>query len=412
MSPQSETTRPPLAVTGLGIVSAAGAGVGALLNALRRGTAGAREVPAFREAKLPFTAGARIPAAALGSGPVSPGEDRAFRMSARAAAEALLEADLLRSAGKARIGLCLGTALGAVEQLELFSRGGPHRAEASALWREMPLEALTAKLAARFTLSGPARTFSMTCASGLCALEQAACDLELGRADAVLVGGVDTLSLTMQAGFSSLRALSASGRYRPFEAAHDGIVLGEAAAFIVVERPEALRRRGAHAVAQIAASALASDAHHLTSPDESGRGMARAIVRAIGASRLAAGDLATATFTAVGSPIYDRMQTRAIRLAFGAAAGAVAVTTWERATGHALSSTAIVGIVHAAAALRVGRLPRALSRFAERGALDPVCDLHYLDDETVLTGRAILNLTVGFGGQNGATVVVRSPEGE
>src|SRR5262249_24420822 len=156
------------------------------------------------------------------------------------------------------------------------------------------------------------------------------------------------------AGFCALRAVSPSGELRSFERGHDGIVLGEGAAFVVLETVEAARRRGARAGALLLGNRLVSDATHLTSPDESGKGMARAIALALEEARVEPDELGCVTVTATGSAAYDRMQCRAIRSALGKAADRVPVTTWEKCTGHALASTAALGLVHAVLTLREG----------------------------------------------------------
>src|SRR6185503_19375416 len=119
--------------------------------------------------------------------------------------------------------------------------------------------------------------FSSTCVSGLCALEQAAADLALGRCRAMAAGALDTLGLVMQSGFSSLKALSPTGRLQPFDAAHDGIVLGEGASFVILESLRDARERGAKVRACLLGQRLVSDCFHFTSPDPSGEGMPRAI---------------------------------------------------------------------------------------------------------------------------------------
>lgn len=168
-------------------------------------------------------------------------------MCARASEEAYLDAGLREWSGDQRTGISLGTAMGEVEELEILAgenslkNGASHVA---ARRRAVPHQDLTERLAVRLGLRGPCSTFSMTCASGLGALEQSVCDLRLRRAEAMLLGGADTLSRFMQAGFCSLKALSPTGQVQPFQKGHDGIVLGEGAAFVLLEELEPARRRG------------------------------------------------------------------------------------------------------------------------------------------------------------------------
>jgi len=401
-----------LAVTGIGIVSAAGAGAGAFREALRGGRRAIGPVP--RLAGLPVTAGGAVPDAAIGAAGLRPGEDRVLAMGALAAEEALEDAGI-GVAGRGSTGISLGTALGAVEQLEgLFGEEAPGRSggdAAAARARAVPHHDLTDRIALRLGLGGPRSTFSVTCASGLCALEQAAGDLRAGRAVAMLVGGADTLSRFMQTGFCALKALSPSGRLRPLEVGRDGIVLGEGAAFVVVETIEEARRRGAPVRAVIAGNRLRSDGTHLTSPDGSGAGMAAAAAGAMAEAGIAHGELGAVSFTAAGSPIYDRMQSRAVRLALAPVADRVPATTWEGSIGHALASTAVIGLVNAVQTIGDGEVLPIAGR-PPASSIDPECSLRYLlEGPEVLRSPAVLALTVGFGGQNGATVVVGAGRG-
>ena len=412
MSPPNATTfmGEPLAITGLGAVTAAGAGVRAFRLAQRRRESFLGPMARLEGSGLSMAVGGSVPEEALGHGPRSPGSSRILALSVLAVAEALGDGGLAPG-DRLKTGISLGTALGAVEELEALARaqrsGGLTADEARARRRALPLNDITERLAERFGLGGPRSTFSVTCTSGNCSLEQAACDLRLGRADAVLVGGAETLGLFMQAGFCSMKALSPSGHLKPFSPERDGIVLGEGAAFVLVELLSAARRRGARVRGILAGNRLKSDASHLTSCDESGAGMASAISAALEEARVEPADVGAVTVTAVGSPVYDRMQSRAIGRAFGAAAARVPVTTWETSVGHALASTAILGLIHAAQTLEEGEvLP-----VRDGKGIDPACTLRYiLEGPLPLAGRAVLALTVGFGGQNGVSVVVASGE--
>jgi 3-oxoacyl-[acyl-carrier-protein] synthase II len=142
---------------------------------------------------------------------------------------------------------------------------------------------------------------------------------------------------------------------------------------------------------------------HLTSPDPEGRGMARAIGGALRDACIAPEEIGCITVTAAGSPVYDRMESRAVLAALGPRAAArVPVTTWEPAVGHALAATGALGVVHAAMVLSDGLVRPVFG--VER--VDPDCQLRYvLEGPVSLDSPCVLALTVGFGGQNGATVV-------
>lgn len=133
--------------------------------------------------------------------------------------------------------------------------------------------------------------------------------------------------------------------------------------------------------------------------------MARAIRRVMEESGMVPRDIGAITVTATGSPVYDQMQSRAVRLALAGEADRIPVTTWEPAIGHALASTAVLGLVHAAQSLR----EKSVLPFRHEGESDPACSLRHLREPMPLENRAILALTVGFGGQNGATLISPPP---
>ena len=310
--------------------------------------------------------------------------------------------------------MALGTALGAVEDVEA---GVGARVDdlSFAVFGDRVVEQ-TSDHGARGSgrLDGPRSMFSATCVSGLCALEQAAADIALDRADAMAVGGIDTLSDAMLAGFTSLGIVSGSGPLRPFDGSHDGIAIGEAACFVVVEPLAEVLERSVSPAACILSQSLESDAYHLTTPDPSGHGMARAIRRAVADAGLTADDIGGILVTAAGSVVNDRMLCRAVEEALGARGGEIPVSTWEPAVGHVLAATGIVALAFATEALARGYLPAVypVSSTGEAPGLtiDPECRLDYVvDGPRRLKEPVLLVLVVGFGGQNGA-VVLASPD--
>jgi 3-oxoacyl-[acyl-carrier-protein] synthase II len=346
-------------------------------------------------------------------GGLEPEDDRAVPLAALAMEDALAQSGPAEEGH--RTGLSIGTALGAVGRIErsVDTEGTQRQPLSARALREDSFESYANRLAralgAFLPRGEPIRTqsFSVTCVSGLYALEQVSADLALGRVDRVLTGGVDTLTAFMHGGFRALGALSPTGRLLPFDVDHDGILIGEAAAFLAVEPLSVARARGGPAGSCVVSQRLVSDAVHLTSPEAEGKGMARAIEGALGDAALAPEEIGCVTVTATGSAVYDRMQSRAIHRALGdRVAREVPVTTWEPAIGHVLAATGTLGIAYAAVTVERGEV---LPVFNVR-RVDPECRLRYLlDDPVRLEIPSVLALTVGFGGQNGATVVTSAP---
>ncbi|MGE0708477.1 MAG: beta-ketoacyl synthase N-terminal-like domain-containing protein [Planctomycetota bacterium] len=331
-----------LAVTGVGVETAAGRGLEALRAAARAGRSLLAPLPDEVARDLPQTLGARV---------AREGRARGLELAASAAEDAL--ADLLR-ARRARTALFVGSGLGPREPWEeaLAAGARPGVAEHA--------HALTEELAARLGLGGERATFAVTCASALCALEAARAALLRGRCEAALVLGIETLSRTIQGGFCALEALSTANE--PGGRPDDGILLGGGACALLLELAPAggLALRG---------QACVADATHATRPDPAGAGLRAAAAHALEEAALAPADLGWIALTAPASPAY--------RAAYAAALGALCgpgweerAETWEDAVGHLLAASGAVGV-----AWGWGRPEPGLA------------------------------LTVGFGGLNGATVV-------
>ncbi len=392
-----------IAVTGFGLVSAAGLGAEALWDAFKAQRSHLSELTQIETAGLAMARGGEVQRDIL---PGDPQDDRALRMALHAVEEALDRAQVgsKQKNSSLRVGLALGTALGSIETLEDIITEKKN----SEAWDHATPYGMTQEVSRRLGLQGPNWTFSVTCVSGLYALEQALADLYFDRSDAVVVGGLDTLSQFMQSGFCSLRALSPTGDLRPFDSEHDGIVLGEGAACVVVEPLDKALKRNAPIFGILEGNCLRSDASHLTSPDATGKGMAEAIEGALAHSQLKESDIGCISPTATGSPIYDKMQSRAVIQALKESGSTIPVTTWEPVTGHALASTGILGLVHAALVLKEKEVLPAFGL----GDLAEGCDLNYiLNEGQAFNGEAVLALTVGFGGQNGVSVLREFREG-
>ena len=423
-------TRSPLTVTGLGILSAAGRGMAPIVDALDSRRSFLARLPAKRRGLRtggPLTGTVpddAIPVAARPDGAGS-GAGRSVRLASTALRDAIDGAWASGPRGRpSRAGVALGTALGAVEDVEVeaFTAGGTGSGVSGrvddlnfAVFGDRVVDLIGDHgTDGSSFLDGPRSVFSATCVSGLCALEQAAADIALDRADAMAVGGIDTLSDAMLAGFTSLGIVSGSGPLRPFDGSHDGIAIGEAACFVVIEPLAEVLECSVSPAACILSQSLESDAYHLTTPDPSGHGMARAIRRAVADAGLTADDIGGILVTAAGSVVYDRMLCQAVEEALGTRGGKIPVSTWEPAVGHVLAATGIVALAFATEVLARGQLPAVypVSSTGETPGLtiDPECRLDYVvDGPRMLEEPVLLVLVVGFGGQNGA-VVLASPD--
>ena len=249
----------------------------------------------------------------------------------------------------------------------------------------------------RFGLTGPAVTVCTACSSSAKVFAAAQRMLAADQIDAAIVGGVDSLCLTTLYGFHSLQ-LSSPQPCRPFDLARDGLSIGEAAAFALLERapatldPEAILLLGA---------GESSDAYHMSSPHPEGSGARSAMQRALADARLAPEDVDYINLHGTGTPSNDSAESCAVTALFGTA---TPCSSTKGATGHALGAAGALEAVICALALKVGLMPGGLN-LRQR---DPKLALNYLTGNQHAPLRHVLSNSFGFGGANCALLLGRA----
>ncbi len=245
-------------------------------------------------------------------------------------------------------------------------------------------------LAAALGIDGPSVTVSTACSSSAKVFAQAERMLRLGLVDAAMVGGADTLCGSVLFGFGSLELVSRQP-CRPFDTARDGISLGEAAGFALLERADAPGASGARA--WLLGHGESSDAHHMSSPHPEGLGARLALEAALGRARLAPGDVDYINLHGTASQMNDRVEAAVVAAMFPAHVGASSTKGW---TGHTLGAAGIVEAVVCLLALESGFRPGTLNA----RTLDPACGPQLrLAGERART-RVALTQSFGFGGNN------------
>ncbi|MGI8332683.1 beta-ketoacyl-[acyl-carrier-protein] synthase family protein [Actinomadura scrupuli] len=269
-----------------------------------------------------------------------------------------------------------------------------------------------ARISIRYGIQGPCLTITTACASGATAIGEAVQAIRAGRIDRAVAGGVDSLLTPFFiAGFARLGALSRRNHApaeacRPFDRERDGFVMGEGAAFLVLERAEDAARRGARIYGEIAGYAATTDASHIVRPSEEGAVIARTMTAALADARLSPHDIGHVNTHGSSTQINDQAEAAALRACFaGAANGVPPITATKGVTGYLLGAG---GAFEAAIALLCAR----------DGLVPPVP--HYrggpgAEGLDVVTGgplciepAPVLSNSIGFGGHN--AVLVLSPE--
>ena len=261
---------------------------------------------------------------------------------------------------------------------------------------------------------GPLMSECTACAASNMAIGDAADAIRMGRADVMLAGGTEApITEVGIAGFDAMRALSRRNddperASRPFDRARDGLVMGEAAAILVLEDLEHARARGAKIYGELAGYGVSSDAAHMTEPDPTGANPARAMKMAMQDAGVEPAEIGYINAHATSTPLGDASETRVIKQALGEEhAARTPVSSTKGATGHCFGAAGAIEAVFTTLALHDGKLPPTINYESE----DPECDLDYIPNESRDAPglRAVMSNSFGFGGHN-ATIVIRRLE--
>ena len=304
----------------------------------------------------------------------------------------------IRRYGKTRVGIFLGTSTAGILQTEQAYR---RRDPASGALPDDFIYRTThnAFSVAEFTrdyfgLEGQALAISTACSSSAKVFAAAARQLALGSIDAAIVGGVDSLCLTTLYGFASLQLTSAAP-CRPYDAERNGISVGEAGAFALLERPPADLPSGA---VLLLGTGESSDAYHMSSPHPEGLGARLAMEAALRSAGLQAGDIDYINLHGTATPANDAAEGKAVASIFG---NRVACSSTKGATGHTLGAAGAVEAVICALALTHDLLPGS----PNTTACDPAIPLNYQLQSSNGKVRYALSNSFGFGGSNCSLVL-------
>ncbi|MGZ5074121.1 MAG: beta-ketoacyl-[acyl-carrier-protein] synthase family protein [Usitatibacter sp.] len=308
--------------------------------------------------------------------------------------------DSARRLGRDRIGVFMGTSTAGILQTELAYR------RRDSVDGSLPGDfdyrrthntfSVAEYVRARLGLAGPCAAISTACSSSAKAFASAARLMQAGLIDAAVVGGVDTLCLTTLYGFNSLQLLSAQP-CRPYDARRDGISIGEAAAFILLERASGEAPPGALWLLGVGETC---DAYHMSSPHPEGRGARMAMQAALGAAGLAPEAIDYVNLHGTGTPANDAAEDHAVHELFGAR---VPVSSTKGMTGHTLGAAGAVEAIIAALAIDAGIVPGSPGT----QELDPALRARYEVDGRERRVDRVLSNSFGFGGSNCALVFGR-----
>lgn len=338
--------------------------------------------------------------------------DRFEQLGVAAANGALASSGLVITEENAgRIGVLVSSAIGGITSLQdaviTNHTEGPRRVSPFLIPMLMPNGA-AGMIAIDHQIKGPCFSVASACASGSDGIGAAFLMIKAGMIDAALAGAAEmTICTTGVAAFDRVGAMSRrNGDYsmtpQPFDKNRDGLVMGEGAAVLVLERESHARARGARIFAELAGYGATADAFHVTAPHEKGEGGAAAMRMALNSAHANVDELGYINAHGTGTPLNDQSETRAIKAAFGGQAYQIPISSTKSMTGHMMGATGALEAIFCVQAVCEGILPPTI----HYATPDPECDLDYIPNKAREKKITLaLSNAFGFGGHNAVLAI-------
>jgi 3-oxoacyl-[acyl-carrier-protein] synthase II len=399
-----------IVITGMGTVNPLGLGVSETWKNVIGGVSGVGRITQFDSTPLQVHIAAEVKefhAEEYMDPKEARRRDRFEQFAIASAREALTQAGLEITASTAgRIGVIISSAIGGLHSLQdaILTNHieGPRRVSPFLIPMLMA-NGGAGMVAIEFGIKGPCFSVASACASGADGLGVALMMLQTGMIDAALAGASEaTITSTGVAAFDRVGAMSRrnddfSMTPQPFDKNRDGLVMGEGAAVLVLERETGARARGAEILAELAGYGATADAFHVTAPHEQGEGGAAAIRMALASAKANAADLGYINAHGTGTQLNDKSETRAVKAALGEQAYKIPISSTKSMTGHMMGATGALEAIFCVQALREGILPPTIHYETP----DPDCDLDYIPNKAREADITLaLSNAFGFGGHN------------
>jgi 3-oxoacyl-[acyl-carrier-protein] synthase II len=407
-------------ITGLGAIMPIGNDFPTYWANLQAGVTGTRLIQSFDASKHEV----RIAAEVVDFDPATVMDPKMARRMSRfihfamaagkeAVADSGIDFGAMSQEQRDRVGVVVNTGGGGIEQIidgtHVHDQKGPRFVSPFAV-PALSGSMGAAMLSMEWGLTGPVMTQVAACATSVIAFQDALRLIRAGECDVVLTGGTEAPIWPMGvAALANMTALSKRNddpatASRPFDLTRDGFVLGEGGGVVVVESLAHARERGATPIAEVIGAALTADAFHISAPEPSGRGQARAMTMALRDADVAPDEVDYIVAHGTATQLNDVTETRAIKAAYGDHARRVAISSPKSMIGHLVGAAGIASVLAGVGAIRDGVIPPT----ANLHTPDPDCDLDYVP----LTARRSNVETVavdgfGFGGQNAVAILRR-----
>ncbi|HET8667712.1 MAG TPA: beta-ketoacyl-ACP synthase II [Terriglobales bacterium] len=399
-------------VTGLGIISPVGIGVAQAWRNIVEGKSGITRITHFDPSAFACQVAGEVKGFDVTQ--YLPAKDarrmdRFIHFGLVAGMEAFKDSGLeVTEKNAERIGVCIGSGIGGLPLIEDthndYLAGGPRKISPFFIPGSI-INMISGNLSIMYGLKGPNIAIVTACTTGTHSIGESARMIEYGDADVMIAGGAEaTISPLAVGGFSSAKALSTRNddpatSSRPWDKDRDGFVMGEGAGVLVLEEYEHAKARGAKIYAEVAGYGLSADAYHMTAPSTDGP--KRSMVNALRNAGLNADQVQYVNAHGTSTPLGDKNETEAIKLAFGDHAKKLVVSSTKSMTGHLLGGAGGVESVFCTLALHHQIAPPTIN-IAEQ---DPECDRDFCaNGARDMKMDVALNNNFGFGGTNGTLV--------
>ncbi len=406
-------------VTGMGAITPIGNSVAEFFAGVKGGSCGIDFISAFDTENFTVKLAAQVKnfdARNYMDAKEAKRMDRFSQFAVAASKEAIEDAGLELSAlDPERFGVIVGSGIGGLENIEKEARTladkGPRRV--NPLFIPMIITNMAAgNIAIQFGALGICTNIVTACATGTHSIGEAYRNIKHGYADVILAGGTEaSITPLGVAGFTSLTALSTSKDPSrasiPFDKERDGFVMGEGAGILLLEEYEHAIKRGARLYAEIVGYGATCDAYHITAPSPDGYGGTRAMRLAMQEAGITPKEISYVNAHGTSTPINDRLETLAMKAAFGEEVYRIPVSSTKSMIGHLLGAAGAVEAVTCVKAMDEDFIPATIGYRIP----DEECDLDYVPNQgrTAKINYAMSN-SLGFGGHN-ATVIFKKTEG-
>ena len=405
-------SRRRVVVTGLGIVCPVGNTVAEAWSGVLAGRSGITRITRFDPAPLSCQIAGEVKnfdVAAFLSPKEARRMDRFIHLGLVAGSQAIKDSGLeVTEANAARIGVNIGSGIGGLPMIEEthddLLKGGPRKISPFFIPGTI-INMISGNLSIMYGLKGPNFAVVTACTTGTHSIGESARIIEYGDADVMIAGGSEsTISPLAIGGFSSAKALSTRNddpatSSRPWDRDRDGFVMGEGSGVLVLEEYEHAKARGARIYAELTGYGMSADAYHMTAPSTDGP--KRSMVNALRNAGITPDQVQYVNAHGTSTPLGDKNETEAIKLAFGDHAKKLVVNSTKSMTGHLLGGAGGIESLFCVLAIHHQISPPTINIFEQ----DPECDLDFCANEARrMKIDVAVNNNFGFGGTNGSLV--------